>query len=63
MNRLELSQGPTNRLNLSQLSLCIRFKPENRLKSVSEIGLKSVSEIGPCAGFHVQWWSQAYKLS
>ena len=28
----------TNRLKLSHLSLCIRFKPQNRLKSVSEIG-------------------------
>ena len=27
----------TNRLKLSQLSLCIRFKPQNRLKSVHEI--------------------------
>ena len=27
----------TNRLKLSQLSLCIRFKPKNRLKSVHEI--------------------------
>ena len=28
----------TNRLRLSQLSLCIRFKPKNRFKSVCEIG-------------------------
>ena len=28
----------SKRLKLSQLSLCIRFKPQNMLKSVSEIG-------------------------
>ena len=28
----------TNRLELSHLSLCIRFKPKSRLKSVREIG-------------------------
>ena len=28
----------TNRLKLSQLSLCTIFKPQNRLKSVHEIG-------------------------
>ena len=28
----------TNRLKLSQLSLCIRIKTQNRLKSVREIG-------------------------
>ena len=36
----------TNRLKLSQLSLCIRLKPKNRLKSVREIG--------PCAQEPVQ---------
>ena len=38
------SQNPganfTNRLKLSHLSLCIRFKPQNRLKSVGEIGTR-----------------------
>ena len=36
---LSLSPGAdfTNRLKLSQLSLCVRFKPKNRLKSVREI--------------------------
>ena len=28
----------TNRLKLDQLSLCVRFEPPNRLKSVCEIG-------------------------
>ena len=28
----------TNRLKLRQLSLCIRFKPKNKLKSLCEIG-------------------------
>ena len=28
----------TKRPKLSQLSLCVRFKPKNRLKSFSEIG-------------------------
>ena len=31
----------TNRLKLSQQSLSIRFKPQNRLKSVREIGPKA----------------------
>ena len=34
----------TNRLRLGQLSLCVRFKPKNRLKFVHEIG--------PRAGIH-----------
>ena len=36
----------TNRLKLSQLSLCLRFKLQNRLKSVHEIG--------PWGPFHKQ---------
>ena len=33
----------TNRLKLSQLSLCVRFKPKNRLKSVREIGPRALT--------------------
>ena len=36
----------TNRLMLSQLSLCIRFKSQNRLKSVREIGPRITRHVG-----------------
>ena len=45
----------TNRLKLRQLSLCVRFKPKNRLKSVSEIGPWSANHISRSGFIRLLW--------
>ena len=47
----------TNRLKLNQLSLCIRFQSQNRLKSVREIGpwqLKDFSAVVLCLCYYLK---------